>query len=273
VWGLTVFIFVSFFISMIPKAVVFKIGTSLLTTEEGTIRLSFLSDLCEDLVRIKKLGWNPVLVSSGAMASGRGLVKKAAQTLTERSVLSVVGQPFLMRYYAEFFAVHGVLVAQCLLTWDNFENSNERGLLKKNMESLLAHGVIPIVNENDLVALEEIRSGDNDVLSAKISVLLEAEKLLILSDVDGLYTENPHENPQAEKISEVPKIDESVYKYAGTKTSPNSLGGMQSKIKAAQIATQGGVEVLIFKGVLGGGNISEILLHEKSVGTRFLSQK
>ncbi len=255
------------------KIAVIKLGTSLLTTSDGTIRISFIGDLCEDIAKVRKEGWKIVVVSSGAMASGKGVLKNEAHSICERSLFSTVGQPVLMHYYNEFLRIHGISTSQCLLTWRNFEDQEERKILERNFKKILENNIVPIVNENDLIADEELRSGDNDTLAAKISVLLKADKLLILSDVDGLYTDNPQKNPKAEKITEIFEIDEKIFSCIGEKKSENSLGGMESKVNAAKYAVDGGVETTIFKGILGGGNIIGILTENRKVGTTFYTKK
>ena len=254
------------------KIAVIKLGTSLLTTDDGTIRISFIGDLCEDIAKVQKEGWKVIVVSSGAMASGKGVLKNEAHSISERSLFSTVGQPVLMHYYNEFLRIHGISTSQCLLTWRNFEVPEERKLLERNFQKILENNIVPIVNENDLIADEEL-SGDNDTLAAKISVLVNAEKLLILSDVDGIYTDNPQNNPNAKKIDDVFEIDETIFSYISEKKSENSLGGMESKIQSAKIAVEGGVQTTIFKGILGGGNIIGILTDDRKVGTTFYGKK
>ncbi len=257
------------------KLAVIKIGTSLLTREDGTIQLSFLADICEEISEAQKSGWKIVLVSSGAMASGKGVLNACSKKLEERPLLSSVGQPIMMGYYADFFRIQGINISQCLLTWRNFEVESEKKMLKTNLQKILENNIIPIVNENDLISDEELKdnAGDNDTLAAKISVLLQADKLIIFSDVDGLYDSNPQNNPNAKKIDEVLEITDEIFKYIGEKKSKNSLGGMKSKIQSAKLAVDGGVETTILKGVLGGGNTLAILNEEKKVGTTFYAKK
>ncbi len=254
------------------KLAIIKIGTSLLTRENGTVQLAFLADICEEISEVQKKGWKIVVVSSGAMSSGKGVLQDDAKALEERPLLSTVGQPIMMGYYADFFRIHGINISQCLLTWRNFEVPAEREMLTYNLQKILENNIIPIVNENDLIADEEL-TGDNDTLAAKISVLLKAEKLIIFSDVDGIYTKNPQTNPDAKKIDEVFEINDEIFSYIGEKKSENSLGGMKSKIESAQIAVNGGVDTTILKGVLGGENTKKILLEGKKVGTTFYGKK
>jgi glutamate 5-kinase len=254
------------------KIVVIKIGTSLLTNQDGKIKASFIADVCEDMGKICAKGWKPIIVSSGAMASGKGIIEKEDCSMEERHLLSAVGQPRLMSYWGDFLRIQGIVSAQCLLTWNNFENTEESNILKENLKTMLSSKIIPIVNENDFVSDNELGGGDNDTLAAKVSALLGAEKLLILSDVDGLYTASPHDNPDAKKIETVEKITDEIWGYIGEKKSKNSLGGMKSKIEAAEIATSSGTQTIIFEGVLGGYNIPKILLEKGNVGTRFLAK-
>jgi glutamate 5-kinase len=255
------------------KIAVIKLGTSLLTTQDGTIKISFLGDLCEDIARVQREGWKVVIVSSGAMASGKGVLKNSPHSICERSLFAAVGQPILMHYYSEFLRIHDIKAAQCLLTWRNFENAEEKSILERNLRKILENNIVPIVNENDLIADEELRTGDNDTLAAKVAMLLNAEQLLIVSDVNGVYTGNPQEDSSAKKIDEVFEIDEKIFSYIAEKKSENSLGGMESKIQSAQLAVEGGVQTTIFKGVLGGENIIKILTEDKKTGTTFYPKK
>ncbi len=252
---------------------VIKIGTSLLTNSDGSLKISFLGRITEEISAVQKNGWGIVLVSSGAMASGTGILKGKPHDIVERSLFACVGQPFLMKYYADFFGIFGIIVAQTLLTRRDFENEEASVLLEKNMSQMIKNGIIPIANENDLISIEELTVGDNDQLSARIAVLLNAEKLIIVSDVDGLYSENPQTNPHAQKFEVVECITENIEACVGEKISKNSLGGMKSKLSAAKYATQNGVETVIFSGIEDRNALSQILREEKNIGTRFLSQQ
>lgn len=255
------------------KLVVIKIGTSLLTSNDGVIKASFIADVCEDVAIIKNLGWDVIVVSSGAMASGKGRTHREICSMDERHLLATVGQPILMNYYNDFLRLQGIVSAQCLLTWNNFENEYEKKMLKENFEILLKNGVVPIVNENDFISNNELKGGDNDTMSAKVASLLKADTLCILSDVDGLYDKNPQEDTTAKRIERVEKITIEIWNCIGEKKSKNSLGGMKSKVEAAQMAMEAGVDVILFKGILGGHNIPKILSEKISVGTFFVGKK
>jgi glutamate 5-kinase len=254
-------------------AIVIKVGTSLLTNEDGRLHISFLGRLCEEIAEVQKSGERVVLVSSGAMASGSGILKKRPRDISERTVFSCVGQPILMEYYRDFFGMHDIVVAQTLLTWRDFRDDEARELIHKNMECLLKENILPIINENDLVANEEVSFGDNDQLSAKVAVLLKAKQLIILSDVDGLFEKNPHTFPDAKQIPIVSEITDHIQNFVGEKTSKNSLGGMASKLKAAKFATENGIETIILSGISSRNALPKMILSQESFGTRFLKKE
>lgn len=257
---------------MPKKLAVIKVGSSSLTMPDGRIYISYMGRVCEEIHKAYDAGWNIILVSSGAMAAG---VAKAGEkdSLVEkdRGILAAIGQPLLMRYYIDFFGVHGMIPAQCLLTEKDIDSDQERMITKITIQKLLDNKFIPIINENDFV-LDNNRTGDNDLLSAKISVLMNADKLLIVSDVDGLYTSNPFTDPNAEHIDCVGEITEETYKCVGASHTENSKGGMKSKLDAASLATANGTDMILFKGSIGMGNISRILLEDATVGTLFTKQ-
>lgn len=255
------------------KLVVVKVGTSLLTRENGNINASFIADLCEEIGEIKEAGWDIIVVSSGAMASGKGRMNKwEISDMQERHLLSTIGQPILMNYYCDFLRLQGLIAGQCLLTWDNFDNDIERKILKENFKTMLLNGIVPIVNENDFIANDELK-GDNDTIAAKVASLLGAEKLIIFSDVDGLYDKNPQVDPSAIRIERVEEITDEIWGYIGEKKSKNSLGGMKSKVLAAQLAMDSGVDVVLLRGKLGGQSTKGIILENKKLGTLFVGKK
>lgn len=252
--------------------VVIKIGTALLTDKNGLLKTAFLKRTCKEISTIKNSGWDVILVSSGAMASGAGVLKGTPHTIVERSLFACVGQPLLMNYYCSLLGTSGIVVAQALLTWHDFQDNEIRELLKKNIGTLLESDILPIINENDLTATEEISFGDNDQLAAKVAVLFKAAKLVILSDVDGLYDKNPQEYPDAKRFETVRKITDETIKYAGKKISKNSLGGMKSKLQAAKYATENGVNVTIASDISGRDTLVRVVLEGKIFGTQFLAQ-
>jgi len=257
---------------MQKNLVVVKIGTSLITNEDGRLKLSFLSRVCEEVATIKKAGWNVIVVSSGAMASGAGVLKGTPHNIVERSVFSCVGQPLLMDYYRDFLGVFEIIVAQALLTWNDIDDVRVNGLVRTNMEKLLENGIVPIVNENDLTATAELSFGDNDQLATKVAVLLGAKKLVILSDVDGLYDKNPVHHKEARRFDTIDPVTPNLELCVDESTSNNSLGGMRSKLMAAKLAAEKGTETIIASGIESRNTLPRIVLYNESLGTRFPAQ-
>src|SRR5258706_6750976 len=233
---------------MIQRIVV-KIGSSLLTRNGGHLDRPRVARFARELARIKKSGVEVVLVSSGAIAAGMGELgwKKRPSELAKKQAAAAVGQPKLMETYRQFFRRQGVKVAQVLLTREDFENKARRLNAQATLLALIKERVIPIVNENDTVAVEEIRLGDNDALAARVAVKVKADLLILLTDVDGLMTKHPKEG-EGKLIHQVDHIGphiESVAKGAG---SERGTGGMQTKGAAARYATSHGVPMVIING-------------------------
>lgn len=229
---------------------VIKIGTSLLTTPNHELDVNFLKRLIGDIAAIKKQGHEIVLVSSGAVAAGKSEMQfeREKKNIPFRQVLAAIGQGVLMKTYHDFFAQHKMVVAQALLTNYDFTN-RENFLNTKNVFGLLLEkNVIPIVNENDVTTIAELKFGDNDMLSAKTAAMVSADFLIILTDVDGLFLEDPKNNPHAKLIPVVKKVDESVKKLAGGARSASSLGGMVTKLEAAEYVTSVGIHMFIAGG-------------------------
>ncbi len=229
---------------------VIKIGTSLLTTSEHQLDGDFLRRIVAEISALHKQNHEVVIVSSGAVAAGRGEMSfdRAKKNIPYRQALAAVGQGLLMKTYHDFFAQHGVVVAQALLTNYDFVN-RENFLNTKNVfEVLLKQKSIPIVNENDVTTIAELKFGDNDMLSAKTAAMVSADYLVILTDVDGLFLEDPKNNPDAKLIPVVKKVDESVKQLAGGARSSKSLGGMVTKLEAAQYVTSAGISMFIAHG-------------------------
>ena len=195
-------------------------------------------------------GRHPVLVSSGAGAAGIGRLGLPAKlrTIPEKQAVAAVGQGLLIHMYEKFFAEYGHIAAQVLLTRDDF-NDRKRYLNSRNtLETLLRYGVIPVVNENDTVAVEEIVFGDNDTLSALVAGVLDADLLILLTDIDGLYTANPKVNPEAKLIATVEQVTPEIRKYAGQTSEELATGGMITKLLAAEISTRSGIPMIIAPG-------------------------
>jgi glutamate 5-kinase len=207
-------------------------------------------DLVRQVTALHHQGYRIVLVSSGAIAAGRERLGHPAlpNHLPAKQMLSAVGQGHLMQVYSSLFELYNVRIGQVLLTHDDLSHRTRYLNARDTLHTLLDYGIIPIINENDTVAVEEIKVGDNDNLSAQIAVLLNAELLILLTDQDGLYTSDPGSNPTAELIPEVPTIDEHIYEIAGGSLSGLGVGGMATKIQAAQLATRSGTRTIITNG-------------------------
>ena len=230
--------------------IVFKVGTSTLTHPSGLIDIRNMENLVKVLSDVKNTGRNITLVSSGAIGVGvgkLGMESRPIDTPTKQAV-AAVGQCELMSIYDRLFASYHHTVAQLLITGDVLDNPVRCQNVLNTFNRLSDLGCIPIVNENDTVAVEEIEFGDNDALSALVANLICADALIILSDVDGLFTKNPHQHPDAELIEDVYNIDESISSLADQTKSNLGTGGMITKIKAAKSASENGIDVYIING-------------------------
>jgi glutamate 5-kinase len=258
------------------RRVVAKFGTSLLTAGTSRLNMERMTDLVDQISRLHNQGVEVIIVTSGAIASGReklGLTKKA-KGVALKQVLASVGQSRLMNIYEELFNRHNIIVGQALLTKsvlsDRAGYLNTRNTLLASLEM----GVIPIINENDVVAVDEIgeaRFGDNDNLSAMVANLIDADLLFILTDIAGLYTADPNKDPSARMIPLVEKIDDKIEKRVSGSTSGLGTGGMVTKIEAAKFAAESGVTV-----VIANGSEKDILVRVtggEAIGTRFLPVK
>ena len=249
---------------------VVKLGTGVLTDRRKQIDPAQLGQLAAQVAAQRKAGREVVLVSSGAIGAGMGVLgyEKRPTELAELQACAAVGQSRLMSYYAEQFAKHDLHVAQVLLTHDDLEH-HERHLNARNtLVTLLGRGVIPIINENDAVSLAEIKFGDNDKLSALVASLLPADLLIILTTVDGVLENFGKANPRT--IPVIEKIDEGIEKIAGGTTSETAVGGMKSKIEAAKIAVRSGIPLVIASGKKKDA-LAQILNGEDE-GTLFVAQ-
>jgi len=231
------------------KTVVVKVGTRLLTHEEGGFAPEQLQALVDNLGRIL-FNHKVVLVSSGAVGTGMGVLGFATKPkiLAEKQACAAVGQIRLMHAYEAAFAKKSVPVAQILLTGEDLRSPERFKNIRATVEALHAHGVLPIVNENDTVATAEIKVGDNDKLSADVCHFLGADLLIILSDIDGLFTDNPKTNPEAALIPVVQKVTAEIEALAGGTGSVASTGGMRTKVLAAKQVTRGGSACVIANG-------------------------
>jgi glutamate 5-kinase len=232
------------------KRVVVKIGSALLV-QDGALRADWLASLADDVARMRKRGQDVILVSSGSIALGRGVLGLPAGTLAlEQSQASAaVGQIRLARAYEEALAPHGITTAQVLVTLEDSANRRRYLNSRATLEQLLSLGVVPIVNENDTVATDEIRYGDNDRLGAQIAVTVGADVLVLLSDVDGFYSANPKTDPNAVRFDVIDRITPEIEAMAGDAGTGLSKGGMKTKLLAAKTATSGGAAMAITLGM------------------------
>ncbi|MDO8461676.1 MAG: glutamate 5-kinase [Deltaproteobacteria bacterium] len=251
------------------KTVVVKVGTSILTDKKGALSTPLVKQVAGEIGLFHKKGIRVVLVSSGAIAAGMHelTLDKKPRELGELQACAAVGQPLLMELYHKLFASLKIKVGQILVTRDDLEHRNRFLNAKHTFNKLLSRKVLPIVNENDSVAVEEIKVGDNDTLAAYVASLVEADLLLILTDQDGFYTKDPSVHSDAKLIRLVQSIDRETEKKATGTLRKTSIGGMQTKIKAARRAAQNGIPTLIANGQQKG--IAKQLLQGKNIGTLF----
>ena len=231
------------------KRLVVKIGSALLV-EGGRLRSDWLKGLAEDVAWLAGAGTQVVLVSSGSIALGRGTLglPSGPLPLEQSQAAAAVGQIRLARAYEEALAPHGLTTAQVLLTLEDSGNRRRYLNARATLETLIGMGTIPIVNENDTIATDEIRFGDNDRLAAQIAVTIGADRLVLLSDVDGFYTANPKDDPGARRLDTVERITPEIEAMAGDAGSGLSRGGMKTKVMAAKTATAGGAAMAICEG-------------------------
>ncbi|MGB6970688.1 MAG: glutamate 5-kinase, partial [Desulfobulbales bacterium] len=254
------------------RRIVVKVGSAVLTSKDG-LDLSVMENLARDISMLIKSGKEVILVSSGAVAAGKkrlGLQINRTLELKEKQGAAAVGQSSLMRFYEDIFDRLGYKVAQVLLTHDDLSNRNRYLNVRNTILTLLEWKIIPVINENDTVSVEELRFGDNDTLGALITNLIEADLFVCLTDVDGLYTGNPHDNPQARPVYTVAKVDKKVETMAGYVVGALGSGGMQSKIQAARMVSARGGSSFIGSGRKEG--IMQQLFACEPVGTFFLPQ-
>jgi glutamate 5-kinase len=232
------------------KRIVVKVGSSLLVDPVSGPKADWLSALADDLAGLHKRGVDVLVVSSGAIALGRTVLKypKGALTLERSQAAAAVGQIALARVWSEVLGRHGITAGQVLITPQDTEERRRYLNARATLAELLAQRAIPVINENDTVATVEIRYGDNDRLAARVATMAGADLLILLSDIDGLYTAPPQNNPSAQLIPVVPRITAEIEAMAGGAASELSRGGMTTKIEAAKIAVSGGAAMIIANG-------------------------
>ena len=254
--------------------IVVKVGTSTLAHPTGRLNIQRMEKLCKVLSDLKNMGHEIILVSSGAIAMGFGKLNlsERPKDVPTKQASAAVGQCELMYIYDKLFTEYNHTVAQLLITAPDIE---EGGVRKQNFHNTLARllelGALPVINENDTISTEEFGIGDNDTLSAIVAVTIQADLLILLSDIDGLFDGDPRKNPDAKLIDTVGKIDEHIISLGGGSGSNLGTGGMATKLRAAQMATAAGCEM-----VIANGQSPEVLYDVaagKRVGTRFLAKR
>lgn len=258
------------------KRIVVKVGTSTLTHESGRLNLRRVEQLVKVLCDLSNSGKEVVLVSSGAIGVGVGKLglKKRPSLTREKQAVAAVGQCELMFIYDKLFGEYNHSIAQVLLTKYAIDTEYKKQNVVNTMETLIEMGIIPIVNENDTCAIDELDGenfGDNDNLSAIVADIVQADTLIMLTDIDGLYTSNPRSNPDAEKIDVVDEITDEIRVMAGGSGSNRGTGGMITKIQASEYATAKGIECVIMNGETPKRLYD--LFEGKSIGTRFTVKK
>lgn len=252
------------------RRVVIKVGSRVLTVEGGGLDYDAITRLCDEMAGLRQQGIEVILVSSGAVAAGRDALRSADTTLTipQKQAAAAVGQPLLMQAYQQACTRHGLVTAQILLTAEDLANRNRFLNARTTLEALLTAGALPVINENDSVAVAEIKFGDNDNLSALVTSLAEADLLLILTDIDGLYSVNPANDPDAKLIPLVRSITREIERMAGGSGSNVGTGGMATKVTAAKKAARFGVPTILAPGKQPG--VISAAVSGQEIGTLFL---
>ena len=257
--------------------IVIKVGTSTLAHPGGRLNIRRIELMCKVLSDLKNAGYQVVLVSSGAIGMGAGKLGLPGrpEDMTGKQAAAAVGQCELMYTYDKLFGEYDHTVAQILLTADDVNDPHRSDYVHNTLERLLDWGVLPVVNENDAVAIDEIgihtTIGENDTLSAIVAKLVHADMLVLLSDIDGLYTSDPRKNPDATLIPQVDAITSEILALAGGTGSCLGSGGMATKIKAAQLAMDAGIDMIITNGEHPEDLYA--LLEGNAIGTRFIGKK
>jgi glutamate 5-kinase len=252
------------------ETVVIKVGTNVLADAAGALDGHRIRSLAEQLHRIRQGGRKVVLVTSGAIGAGVGKLGlgKRPSDLPQLQACAAIGQSALMQLYQESLAPHGIHTAQILLTAGDFDSRSRYLNVRNTIRTLFEYHALPIINENDTVAVAEIKFGDNDHLAAMVTNLLRAPLLVLLTNVDGLYSDDPRTNPDAHLVATVPFIDSSITDLAASTKSTLGTGGMRSKLRAARLATAAGEAVIMANGSIDG--ILDRVFAAELVGTLFL---
>ncbi|MBP2619841.1 glutamate 5-kinase [Streptococcus panodentis] len=258
---------------MKAKRIVFKVGTSSLTNPDGSLSRAKVRSITHQLAVLHEAGHELILVSSGAIAAGFGALgfKKRPAKIADKQASAAVGQGLLLEEYTANLLLKKIVSAQILLTQDDFADKRRYQNAHQALSVLLNRGAIPIINENDTVSIEELKVGDNDTLSAQVAAMVQADLLVLLTDVDGVYTANPAVNPEAERLHVIENITPNIIEMAGGAGSNNGTGGMLTKIKAATIATESGVPVYICSSLKEDALLEAA--NQQEDGSYFIAQK
>jgi len=251
------------------RRIVVKVGTSTLTHPNGKLNYSRIEGLVRELADAVNAGKQILLVSSGAVGAGMDRLgwKEKPKTIPEKQAAAAVGQGILMHTYEKLFAEYGQVVAQVLLTREDSVNRRRYANSRNTLLTLLNIGVIPIINENDAVSIDELKIGDNDTLSANVAAIVDADVLIILSDVDGVYSANPQTDPQARLLPEISEVTPEVEAMCGGAGTMRGTGGMLTKMAAARMAMNSGIVMVIASG--GRDGAVQSILAGKPIGTLF----
>ncbi|MWN89779.1 glutamate 5-kinase [Gilliamella sp. Pra-s65] len=255
------------------QTIVVKLGTSVLTGGSKQLDKAKIIELIQQCAFLHQDGHKIIIVTSGAIAAGREYLNfpPLPNTVASKQLLASVGQSKLIQLWEQLFSIYKIYIGQMLLTRADLED-RERFLNAQDvLKAMLDNHIIPIINENDAVATAEIKVGDNDNLSALAAILAEADKLILLTDIEGLYTTDPRSDKSAKLIHEIDHIDDNLRSIAGDSVSGLGTGGMSTKIQAAEVAGSAGIEVIIAAG--GKANVIIDIVNNQSVGTRFIPQK
>lgn len=258
-----------------PRRIVVKIGTNTLCGEDGTLDLEYVSDIVRQIAELESRGIRCMIVTSGAIGSGCSeLDLDGRQTsIAEKQACAAVGQTQVMLSYREALGKHGKSVGQVLLTYGAFSDRKRYLNLRKTIDMLFEMGVIPVINENDVISTDEIEEsfGDNDKLSALVASKMDADLLMMLTDVDGLYDRNPAVDTNAKLLSTIDEITKDIERIAGVRKNRRAVGGMKTKITAAKIAMQSGCHMVIANGRLK--NVILRIVDGEEIGTLFTPTK
>lgn len=262
-----------------PKRIVVKLGTNLLTSGKDSLDLETIKGIFKQVASVKATGIEVLIVTSGAVAAGReslsrtpGKGKLQRGTVAYRQALAALGQPQLMMTFEQLFAEHNVEVAQALISRGDLQSRSRYLNVRNTLDALLSIGAVPILNENDVVAVEELAGevyGDNDRLSAMVANTVDADLLILLGDMDGLHATDPHIDPDSELISTVTEIDHTIELAARGPHDQRGSGGMASKLDAARLSMDSGIPMVIASGKVA--NVIESICNGEQIGTRFVS--